>query len=387
MNTGEDPTSVTLPVIRASQPIGEFYIGKLDSKTLCDITEFDVRHLVLENQIESYLGIQRRLDQKRVDEISEYVRTSDACFPTAVILAVRGECTTFNADTNQLTLSNIPDPEEGQEPVLYRQIARVLDGQHRIEGLRGFIERTFEVNVSIFVDLDIAEQAYIFATVNLAQTKVNKSLVYDLFDFAKLRSPQKLCHNIAVALDGTKGSPFEKRIKRLGVATEGRFGETITQAAFVESLMPYVSKKPNIDREIYRRGSVPSRVGAEESNQLIFRNMMIDGKDLQITDTIWNYFAAVKQRWPEAWDFDGRGRILNKSNGFKGLMRFLRDVYLQLATPGKTPYKVPSVPEFSGVFQRIDFNSDDFTTENFPPGTSGESTLHRELRQRSGIAN
>ena len=68
MNTGEDPASVTLPVIRASQPIGDFYIGKLDSKTLCDITEFDIRHLILEKQIESYLGIQRRLDQKRVDE-------------------------------------------------------------------------------------------------------------------------------------------------------------------------------------------------------------------------------------------------------------------------------------------------------------------------------
>jgi DGQHR domain-containing protein len=224
----EDSKSIKINVLKATQPIGDFYIGSMDSKTLCDITEFDIRHLVRENEIESYLGIQRRLDPKRVEEIAEYVRTTDACFPTAVILAVPAACALYDEKSRQLTLSNVPDPEEGHEPVIFKDIARVLDGQHRIEGLRGFSDRTFEVNVCIFVELDIAEQAYIFATVNLAQTRVNKSLVYDLFDLAKLRSPQKVCHNIAVALDGTDKSPLYQRIKRLGVATEGRYGETIT---------------------------------------------------------------------------------------------------------------------------------------------------------------
>src|SRR5262249_1919869 len=156
--------SITLTVLKATQPIGDFYIGKIDSKTLCEITEFDIRHLVRENEMENYLGIQRRLDPKRVQEIAEYVQTTDACFPTAVILAVRGACAAYNDATGQLILSNLPNPEEGQEPVYYREIARVLDGQHRIEGLRGLNGRGFEVNVCIFVELDIAEQAYIFAT-------------------------------------------------------------------------------------------------------------------------------------------------------------------------------------------------------------------------------
>jgi len=33
----------------------------------------------------------------------------------------------------------------------------------------------FDVNVSIFVDADIADQATVFATVNLAQTKVTEA--------------------------------------------------------------------------------------------------------------------------------------------------------------------------------------------------------------------
>jgi DGQHR domain-containing protein len=381
MTEKEDPRYITIPVIKATQPIGDFYIGRLDSKTLCEITEFDIRQLVRENEIESYLGIQRRLDPKRVKEISEYVRTTDACFPTAVILAVPAECAFYDGDAGKLKLSNVPDPEEGRDPVLFKDIARVLDGQHRIEGLRGLSDRVFQVNVCIFVELDIAEQAYIFATVNLAQTKVNKSLVYDLYDLAKFRSPQKVCHNIAVALDGTQKSPFHQRIKRLGVATDGRYGETLTQANFVESLMKYLSKDPLRDREIYKK-SVPPKIGANESRILIFRNMMIEEHDADIADVLWNYFDAVRLRWPQYWDYEGKGQMLNKSNGFRGLMKFLREAYLFLVEPGK----VPKTEDFlKRIFQKIDAPADGFDVRNFKPGTSGEAELYRFLKAKSGL--
>jgi DGQHR domain-containing protein len=224
-------------------------------------------------------------------------------------------------------------------------------------------------------------QAYIFSTVNLAQTKVNKSLVYDLFDLAKARSPQKVCHNIPVALDQSEQSPFYHRIKRLGVATEGRFNETITQATFVQSLMQYISKNELRDRDLYKRRKTPSKAGAEESKVLIFRNMMIEGQDTQIADVIWNYFDSVRDKWPKAWNATGRGIMLNKTNGFRGLMRFLRHAYLYLAAPGE----VPSKQEFAKVFKRIGLSDDEFNTDNFKPGTSGEVTAYRVLRETSGI--
>ena len=37
------------------------------------------------------------------------------------------------------------------------------------------------MNISIFIDLDPEYESYIFSTINQAQTKVNKSLVYDLY--------------------------------------------------------------------------------------------------------------------------------------------------------------------------------------------------------------
>ena len=111
--------------------------------------------------------------------------------------------------------------------------------------------------MSIFIDADIAQQAYLFSTVNLAQTKVNKSLAYDLFDLANVRSPQKLCHTIAVTLNRLPESPLYERIKRLGTATPGCVTENITQATFVTALMSYVSLDENKDRDTYMRRRFP----------------------------------------------------------------------------------------------------------------------------------
>jgi DGQHR domain-containing protein len=381
MNFTEDAKSFSIPVLHMKQPIGEFFVGVIDSKRLCDVTEFDVRRILRERELETYLGIQRPLNPKRVKEIEQYVTTVDACFPTAVILSVHGECANYDEATRTLHLSNYQDIENPEKNILYREIAKVIDGQHRIEGLKKYVGPEFEINVCIFVDIDVAQEGYIFSTVNLAQTKVNKSLAYDLFDLAKARSPQKLCHNVAVTLDQNEKSPFYQRIKRLGVATEGRFNETLTQATFVEALLIYISNNPVRDRDLYVRGKVPSKAGAEESKLLIFRNMMIENRDMEIVDIIWNYFEAVRTRWPTAWAAMGRGLVLNKTNGFRALMRFLRNAYLYLVGPGG----VPTREQFETVFKRIQMNDDEFNTDNFKPGTSGEVALYNALKEKCAI--
>lgn len=377
----EDPKSISFPCLKMTQPIGDFYIGNLSYKDLYSISWVDVRRIFKERDFEKYLGIQRRLDKKRVKELSEYVNTIDACFPTAVILSVKSICAEYDKNKKNMTLQNYVDVEEGEDPIIFGQIAKVIDGQHRIEGLKNYNGPPFDINVSIFIDIDVAEQAYIFSTVNLAQTKVHKSLVYDLYDLANARSPQKLCHNIAVALDDNKDGPFYKRIKRLGVATKGRYNETITQSTFVESIMKYISNTVIQDRDLYMRHKKPKKIDADESNKLIFRNMMIDEKDIEITDIIWNYFEAVRQKWPKAWNATGRGLILNKTNGFRGLMRFLRDAYLYLVSPGEVPTK----ENFKTIFDKIKIKDQYFSVDNFKPGTSGESELYRTLLSESDI--
>lgn len=378
----DQPLEIELPCIRIEQPIGSFFIASIDARSLCEITYSDVRRMEGEREVETYLGIQRPLNKKRVEEIREYVSTVDACFPTAVILAVDGRCAEYVESSRTLILRNYVSQESPLDSINRIEIAKVLDGQHRIEGLRGYRGDTFDVNVSIFVDMDIENQAYVFSTVNLAQTKVNKSLVYDLYEYARARSPQKTCHNIAVALDGMESGPFSERIKRLGSATSGRYAETLTQATFVESLLPYLTPNKVVDRDLYLRGKKPSKATSDQLKKFIFRNMFIDEKDIEIADVVLHFFEAVQERWSESWRYSGEGRMLNKTNGFKAMMRLLRPAYLYLASPGEVPPK----EAFLGLLKKSSLQDVDFNVDRFKPGTSGETLLFTTLANELGLS-
>lgn len=367
-----DSGKITLPCIPVKQPIGTFYVCSIDSKTLCEITYSDVRRMEGERGFESYLGIQRPLSKKRTEEIAKYTNTVDACFPTAIIISIPAECVSLDPEKNTLTLSSF-SPEEGSlySRVKFNEIAKVIDGQHRIAGLEGHSGDSFEVNVSVFIDIDVSTEANIFSTVNLAQTRVNKSLTYDLYALAQNRSPQKLCHQIAVALDSGEGSPFYSRIKRLGSAEPHNVPGSITQAAFVNALMKYITTDPVGDRDLYMRGRRPK---SGSNKKLIFREHLIQERDSELATLIWTYFAAVKERWPTAWDSEDKGIMLSKTNGFMAFMRFLKDC---LDTIGN---QNPKKSEFLEILKNVDLEDHDFNTTKFKPGSSGESELYKVLK-------
>lgn len=378
------PRTVKFPCLRLRQPVGEFYVGRMKWKDLCQIADFDVRRLIRdEREVESYLGVQRPLNPRRVDELQRYVNLKDAAFPTGIIIAVKQQCASFDDDNGEMTLSSYVPETEDEEPVLFKDIARVIDGQHRIKGLEGFKGSAdgFDVAVTVLVGMDIADQAYIFSTVNLLQTKVNKSLAYDLFELQQTRSPQKTCHNIAVALDREDKSPFHRRVKRLGVATEERNNETLTQAQVVECTLWYISRDPIADRDALLRKRSLSRVTGDEQYRYFFRNWFIDDEDLKILDVIWNYFDAVRTRWPKAWASFDRGNILNRTNGFRALMRLLKPAYHSVAQLGE----VPGPAKFGEVFGSISLDDNHFTSERFRPGTSGEVLLFRTLSDEAKL--
>jgi DGQHR domain-containing protein len=377
-----DPIRYSFACIRATQPVGDIFIAAIHFKMLIRISYFDVRRILQEERdVERYLGILRPLEDRRVRSLSDYVNFKDASFPTSVIPAIDEEYATFNENNNTMIVSNVKIAED-QPSVPIAKIARVLDGQHRIAGLSSFKGEILDVPVTIFVGADISDQAHIFATVNLEQTKIRKSLVYDLFSLARTRSPQRTCHNAAVALDRDPKGALYKRIKRLGFATEGRVFEPITQSTFVEALMPYLSDSPKTDRDRLLRNEKLDKLYGDELFKMPFRNLFIDEKDLQITEIVFNYFSAVRMKWPEAWNDRGRGMMLNRTNGFRALMRFLRHAYLDIASPGDVP---SDKKFFDRVFSRISLADQDFTTDNFIPGSGGEARLFRVLRGQEAL--
>jgi len=313
---------IKFPCLEVVQPIGIFYIGTMNSRDVVAISYADIRQINKRRDIEIVSGIQRELSATRVRELKQYVRTIDASFPTSIILAIKSSAASYDGNSRTMTV-------ESKE-----NTALIIDGQHRIKGFEDYAGPNFELNVTLFVDMDPEDQALVFATINLKQTKVSKSLAYDLFEFAKDRSPQKTCHNIARLLNSEEGSPFKDRIKILGVAT-GKPHETLTQATFIDRLIHYISDNPLQDRDtIQRRGKLMHAEGPN-IRRLIFRNMFIDNQDAEIARIIFNYFQAVSLRWPEAWPIKKEGNVLNRTTGFGALMRFLRPAYLKIATPGK----------------------------------------------------
>ena len=363
--------SISVRALKINQPIGEFFMVVMKAQDLVDISYADVRELK-DNELDCYMGINRRLSKQRVRQLQSYVNTHDATFPTSIILAIESNNAAYDQKTGVLHL--IPSEEKN-----LREIGKIIDGQHRIAGLDGIGKNIdFELGVAIFVGSDIATQANIFATVNLAQTKVNRSLAYDLLDYEKKRSPQKSAHHIAVALDQIENSPFHHRIKRLGTATEGRKGETITQAVVVAMLLNMISHDPAKDRDTFFRRHGIRKPSQQELLKLPFRGLFFAAKEEDITKILLSYFKAVKKRWPNSWDdLNRKGNTLPKTNGFRALMRFLKLVYLYVVD--KDIGIIPEQSQFENILNLVDLDDDDFSTETFPPGTSGEAGLYKYL--------
>src|SRR5712671_2623211 len=93
-----DPITKRVPALRLQQPIGDLYVAAIDHELLQKITYVDVRRVLRDTRdVEAYLGIQRPLNEARVEDLKKYVNFVDATFPTAVILAIdESECVSYD---------------------------------------------------------------------------------------------------------------------------------------------------------------------------------------------------------------------------------------------------------------------------------------------------
>ncbi len=375
-----EPNWKTFPCVPVTQPIGTFYIAAIDAKDLRQMCWADIRTIERgERDVEVISGIQRPLNERRKKQIAKYVRTVDASFPTGVIVAISSEYAVFDPAASTIRLYIGDD------------VAKIIDGQHRLEGLQGFTGGTFQLNTTIFVDMETQDQAMLFSVINLTQTKVSRSLAYDLYEYSEFRSPQKTCHNIARVADKRSDSPFEGRIKILGTAVD-KEKELISQAGFVGPIMSMISTDPledldhakRIKRGVFRlrRAEIPLPSLEEvRAKNLVFRKMFLQDRDDEITKTIFNYFKAVSLRWPISWRSVEPGLVLNKTTGYRALMAFLPYVIFHFGYD-----QVLKIEDCTSVFAQVNLSDDrEINTENFKPGSAGEAALRQRLMNATGI--
>ena len=331
-----------VPCIPANQPIGDMYVCVLDSVFLQKITYTDTRRNESEcRDVERYVGVQRVLDPRREIEIGKYVNFVDATFPNSIIVNLSSDDANYDEENNILFIKD------------EKSVASVLDGQHRIAGLKHLKEGCrFDCIVTVFIDLELEDQAIIFSTINTEQKKINKSLATDLAEFYNSRSPQRTCHNIARALRGNEKSPFYNKISILGSAKK-KEGESLTQYQFVKELLKHISKNPLEDRDVLKRkdfwGNKQKLIcTATEKKTYCLRPLFVeDESDVKIAQVILNYFNAVKKRWPRSWNTVENNNILNKTTGYIALMRFFKVVYLTIDK------EIPSIDDFYSIFLKV----------------------------------
>ena len=393
---------ISIPVSKVSQPIGDFYVGRIDARTLVRIAYTEIRQFV-EGTQDRIAGIQRERSPKRIEELRRYVNVDYATFPTSIIIAVPTECVHlrpyridanaddskldeeeegFNDEITYMDLSSFGLPSDDDYIPLER-MAFIIDGQHRLAGLEALDPgRKFDVNISVFVGASDADKAEIFARVNQAQTKVNQSLVVDLASFYKERGPVKFAHEIFLALNQDADGPLHDKVKRLGKAAPGKGRiQTLAQATVVKPLVDYITSDPEGERNLRYRGIFGSRRAPEAWRRYIFLPFYDKQDDGGIFLCLTNYFEAVRHRWPTSWDDAPAGSILNRTTGYAALMRFLRPVYLNFCEEGG----ILGFEDCQSVFENIDIGDAELTRDNFIPGSSGVSALYQRLLSGSKL--
>ena len=354
---GQHNGSIDVKVLEVSQPLGTFYVGVMKASDLQQIAEADTRRQE-QREVELYAGIQRELSKKRQGEIAEYISTFDAAFPNSFIIAVKSEDVNQDGETLRIRA--------------HEKAASIIDGQHRLAGFTEVNSANFDLIVSIFIDLPVEDQAMLFATINLKQTKVNPSLVYDLFEETKLRSPQKTAHDICKALNLDRNSPFYHRIKPLGKKTDD-YGGLLTQATFVRRLLPLISNNPDAIRDNIKKKISP-KADDPMNRECIFWKLFVENKDWAVLKILSNYFNAVRSEFNDDWNSESSP--LPRTIGFSALMRLLPSLYK----------KGQSQNTFEQTFFARELKQAKplapFSFEAYPPSGGGENGLYQALIRR-----
>lgn len=121
-------------------------------------------------------GFQRRLDERRAQEIADYIDNGFGTIPNAVVLSAQPEAElTVKKGGRALTLKMHP------------KAFLVLDGQHRVWGYK-LAKSHLRVPVVIYTELSKKEETRLFIDINTKQRPVPSELLLDIKQLADLES-------------------------------------------------------------------------------------------------------------------------------------------------------------------------------------------------------
>lgn len=367
-----------IEVIEVQQPIGTFYISKIDGKKLYNMAKADIREIKNGND---YLGIQRNLDRQRVRSINDYINTVRSAFPNSIILNLNKDHF-ISIEENRLHMNINPETFS------------IIDGQHRLAGFdeEQKLKGKFELVVAIFIDLDIEDQAILFSTINSEQKRVDPSFKYDLESYISVKTPRKVVRDIALAFNRDQDSPWNGKIKMIGKKDELTEEPIITLKAFAEPIIDLIyNDKEDMYRlrdELYEYKDknklkdnylIKETINFERykyaSERYIFWKFYNTDREDVIYRILINYFNVLKELLCKDWC--NNESILNKTTGYNAIMKIFSYIY-------KDAYinKDFSVDFFRKRLYRLNILDGQITSDKF--GGSGQIStikLYKEMKE------
>ena len=376
-----------LKAIKVVQPLGDFYIAKIKAGDLLKISTSSVARYNKDGNLE---GDQRPLSEPRLKAIANFIMSEEMSFPTSILIAA-------NIDKEGRIIEDI-ESRWSVNATEYKDIynlivpehisALIIDGQHRLNAFH-YADKScndIELVCSIFLDLPNPYQAYLFATINGNQKRVDKSLALELFGFdvenepQDTWSPEKLSVFLTRKLNFNKKSPLYQRIKLAPLFSEldGLVDKNkwlLSTAAMVEGIMSLISTNPQKDRDMLalKKNNIFSnkkRSILDNNGKPILRNLYINSNDEEIYQILEKFFYSVKSI---LWDNATSGSVIVKTIGISVLFDILRNIL-------ERDYIQESYDSYIDKIKDVNF-----TSHYFALSGGGKTKLRRILKFKLGF--
>ena len=376
-----------IKAIKVIQPLGEFYIAKIKASDLLKISTSSVARYDKDGNLK---GNQRPLNEQRLKAIANFIMSDEMSFPTSILIAA-------NIDNDGKIIEDIEhrwnvNPTEYQDVytlVVPEQISSlIIDGQHRLNAFNYADEncKDIELVCSIFFDLPNPYQAYLFATINGNQKRVDKSLALELFGYdvdnepRDTWSPEKLSVFLTRKLNFSKNSPLYQRIKLAPLFSEleelvDKNKWLLSTAAMVEGIMSLISTNPQKDRDMLamKKNTIwgdKTRNVLDNNGKPILRSLYINSEDEKIYKIIENFYCSEKSI---LWDNATSGSVIVKTIGISVLFDVLKTIL-------ERDYIQESYDSYIDKIRDVNFSSHYFALSG-----GGKTKLRRILKFKLGF--
>lgn len=294
-----------LTAMEVEQHGKKFYLTQINARDLIDGEKVKVDYWRKDN--DNIEGYQRIATPSRARAFASFIKNARSVSPVSILLSVRGKVNYKEEAGEGFGVLTIPTQLH----------LWVVDGQHRIEGLRMLAEQEpiyqdFEVPAIIFPLENNYEEAKQFFIINRTQKGVKADLAERfLTELAKQEGPDALSDLPSLITRGIDWIPKATRVADILNAKDGCWKGRIRLPNDTKKNSPF---------------SIISQKAFTDSLESILNNpMYADYNEEEAAEILSRYWEAMKELCPEAFDVPSE-YVIQRTMGVAVLNRILTSV-------------------------------------------------------------